>query len=244
VPQVILAADHRARGIITIEAYADYLAALRAALPACDGVMASAQPLADLVEDGVRAGQTTYLSVNRTGLAGTVFELDDRLVTSVGRAVAAGYTGVKVMTRIDRDDPGTAGALQLLGEVLDAASASGLDALVEPLSWRDGAIDRTVDGVVYAAVIAHDMGAPNLKVPVPDAAPGNARVAAVARVVASVGVPVLFLGGPHRADRDAVLSEVGDAMRGGGSGVVIGRTVYQDDDPADMAKRIAALVHG
>ena len=52
---------------------------------------------------------------------------------------------------------------------------------------------------MLAAVIAHDLGAPLLKVPVPDVPAGGARVEAVARIVASVGVPVLFLGGPHDA---------------------------------------------
>ena len=59
---------------------------------------------------------------------------------------------------------------------------------------------RDTDSIVYAAVVAHDLGAPVLKVPVPDVEPGAARVDAVARIVASVGVPVLFLGGPRRAD--------------------------------------------
>jgi hypothetical protein len=47
-PVLVLAADHRARGVITVERYSDYLASLRAALDHCDGILASAQPLADL----------------------------------------------------------------------------------------------------------------------------------------------------------------------------------------------------
>jgi DhnA family fructose-bisphosphate aldolase class Ia len=61
-------------------------------------------------------------------------------------------------------------------------------------------MSRATDDIVMAAVIAHDLGAPLLKVPVPDVPAGPGRVDAVARVVASVGVPVLFLGGPHRPD--------------------------------------------
>lgn len=240
---LLLAADHRARGVLTIERYDDYLAALEAALPACDGLLASAQPLADLRARGAVDGRT-YLSLNRTGLAGARFELDDRLVTTCQRAADDGCTGVKIMTRIDLDDPLTAPALELLGQVLDEARGLGLEALVEPLRWRDGAIDRSADAIVFAAVVAHDMGAPLLKVPVPDAPAGPARADAVARVVASVGAPVLFLGGPHRGDRDAVLSEVADAIAGGGAGMAIGRTVYQDDDPAAMAGLVADLVHG
>jgi DhnA family fructose-bisphosphate aldolase class Ia len=242
-PLVLLAADHRARGVITIEAYGAYVAALEAALPHCDGVLASAQPLADLAK--AAAGKRTYLSINRTGLAGSTFELDDRLVAPVKLAGDLGYTGIKHMTRIDRSDPYTPAGLELLGEVLAEARSLGIDALIEPLSWSGGVIDRTTDAIVYAAVIAHDLGAPLVKVPVPgDAAPGRARAAAARRVVESVGVPVLFLGGPRTDDRSALLAEVADAMDGGGAGMAIGRAVYQDPDPAGMAELVGALVRG
>ncbi len=149
------------------------------------------------------------------------------------------------MTRIDRDDPITADALELLGRVLEESRALGLDALIEPLGWVNGAIDRTTRGIVEAAVIAHDMGAPLLKVPVPaDATPGPARADAVRRVVESIGAPVLFLGGPRSADRATLISEVADAMAGGAAGLAIGRAIYQDPDPSAMAALVADLVHG
>jgi DhnA family fructose-bisphosphate aldolase class Ia len=233
--------------VITIEAYAPYLAALAAALPACDGLLASRQPLQDLASSGALGpGQRTYLSINRTGLAGSAFELDDRLVTSVAAAAAEGWTGIKHMTRIDLADPVTAPALELLGTVIDDARAAGVEALIEALSWRDGRMARDTDAVVLAAVIAHDMGAPLLKVPVPDVSPGRERIAAVARVVASVGVPVLFLGGPRGdpSGRPAVLDEITDAMAGGAAGMAIGRHVFEDPEPETMAKLVADAVHG
>jgi DhnA family fructose-bisphosphate aldolase class Ia len=247
-PALILAADHRARGIVTVEDYATYTAALAKALPHCDGILATAQPLGDLRASGALGPQQrTYLSINRTGLAGSVFELDDRLVASVERAADDGWTGVKHMVRIDRQDPATAPALELLGQVLEDAQALALEALIEPLVWRDGAMARDVDSIVLAAVIAHDMGAPLLKVPVPDAAPGAERQDAVRRVVGSVGVPVLFLGGPRRegdgADK-ALLAEAADAMAGGAAGLAIGRTVYQHPDAGAMAAALADVVHG
>jgi DhnA family fructose-bisphosphate aldolase class Ia len=230
---------------VTIEPYAEYLAAVRAALPACDGILASAQPLADLVAAGdVGPHQRTYLSLNRTGLHGSAFELDDRLVATVTRAAAAGYAGVKLMTRIDLADRETSAALELLGHVLEEAAAAGIQALVEPLSWSAGRVDASVDGIVLAAVIAHDLGAPLLKVPVPAADAGPARIEAVRRVTASVGAPVLFLGGQRRPGRTAVLSAVADAMAGGGAGVALGRALYQDPDPAAMAGLVADLVGG
>jgi len=244
-PALILAADHRARGVMTIEDYGAYLAALAAALPACDGILATRQPLQDLAASGALGPQhRTYLSLNRTGLAGSAFELDDRLVTTVGRAVADGWTGVKHMTRIDLTDPVTAAALELLGRVIDDARTAGVEALVESVSWRQGAMARDTDAIVLAAVIAHDLGAPVLKVPVPAVAPGRDRVAAVARVVASVGVPVLFLGGPRVGQgRQAVLDEVADAMAGGAAGMAVGRVVFEDPEPATMARLVADVVH-
>jgi class I fructose-bisphosphate aldolase len=167
----------------------------------------------------------------------------------VERAAAEGWTGVKHMTRIDLADPLTAPALELLGTVLESARAAGLEALVECLSWRDGKVARDTDSIVYAAIVAHDLGAPVLKVPVPDVARGNARVDAVARIVASVGVPVLFLGGPRRADdtgrdpREDVLDEIRDAMAGGAAGLAVGRVVFQDPEPATMARLVADAVH-
>ncbi|HEX3796380.1 MAG TPA: hypothetical protein VHV57_17940 [Acidimicrobiales bacterium] len=245
IPALILAADHRARGVMTTENYGDYVRALAQALPACDGILASAQPLGHLTSAGaVTEVHRTYLSLNRTGLAGSAFELDDRLVASVPRAAADGWTGVKHMTRIDLRDPVTSAALELLGQVLEQSRAAGLEALIEPLMWRDGRIARDPDSIVTAAVIAHDMGAPIIKVPVPSVAPGAERQRAIARVVASVGVPVLFLGGPvSQEGREPVLDEVRDVMAGGGGGMAIGRTVYQDADPAEMAGLVADIVH-
>jgi DhnA family fructose-bisphosphate aldolase class Ia len=244
-PALILAADHRARGVVTMENYREYVHALAQALPSCDGLLATVQPMADLTAAAhVTPRHRTYLSLNRTGLAGSAFELDDRLVTSVDRAAADGRTGIKHMTRIDLADPLTAPALELLGRVLEQADAAEMDALVEPLYWRDGRLSHATDDIVLAAVIVHDMGAPIVKVPLPDAAPGADRQRAVARVVASVGVPVLFLGGPlSSAGRTPVLAEVRDVMEGGGAGMAMGRAVYQDPDPAEMAGLVARAVH-
>lgn len=244
-PALVLAADHRARGVMTVERYADYLAALTEALPLCDGILATAQPLGDLARLGrLRSGQRTYLSINRTGLAGTVFELDDRLVATVARAAADGWSGVKLMTRIDAADPGGAAALELLGQVLEDARSAQLEAMIEPLWWRDGRMSRATDDIVAAAVITHDLGSPLLKVPVPDERPGPERTRAVDRVVGSVGAPVLFLGGPHRdPGGDGVVAEARDVMAGGGAGMAVGRAILEEASPAAAAAELAEVVH-
>jgi DhnA family fructose-bisphosphate aldolase class Ia len=244
-PTLILAADHRARGVATIENYADYVGAIRAALPHCDGILATAKPLADLAAGGALTERhRTYLSLNRTGLAGSAFELDDRLVTTVARAQADGWTGIKHMTRIDLGDTHTAPALELLGRVIDEAASAGLEALIECVGWRDGKMARDTDTIVYAAILAHDMGAPVLKVPVPDEHSGEPRVEAIGRVVASVGCPVLFLGGPWRDDDEGLVAEATDVMAGGGAGLAVGRAIIQHQDPDKMAARVRDVVQG
>jgi DhnA family fructose-bisphosphate aldolase class Ia len=245
-PALVLAADHRARGVMTIENNSRYLSILTEALPHCDGILATVQPLAALARSGaLRPAQRTYLSINRTGLAGMAFELDDRLVASVDRAAADGWTGVKLMTRIAPTDPGGAAALELLGRVLEDAKSAGLDALIEPVVWRAGRMSKATDDIVLAAVIAHDLGAPLLKVPVPNETAGSARIDAVRRIVESVGVPVLFLGGPpDPRGGDRVLEETRDVMAGGAAGLALGRGILHSDSPSAMAKELADIVHG
>ena len=174
-PALILAADHRARAVLTTENWAEFFGSLAKSLPACDGILATAQPLEGLAAAGhVTPRHRTYLSLNRTGLAGSVFELDDRLVASVGRAASDGWTGIKHMTRIDFDDPLTAPALELLGQVLEQARAAGLEALVEPLRVARGPDPpRHRLRSCWRPCVAHDMGAPVIKVPVPAVAAGR-----------------------------------------------------------------------
>ena len=49
-PALILAADHRARAVLTTENWAEFFGSLAQALPFCDGILATAQPLPDLAE--------------------------------------------------------------------------------------------------------------------------------------------------------------------------------------------------
>ena len=202
VPALILAADHRARGVITIERYADYLgraAGGAAALRRRPGQRPAARAPGRVGR--LAARHRTYLSINRTGLAGSAFELDDRLVASVGRAADDGWTGVKHMTRIDNGRPRTARPpSSCSARCWRRPRTAGLDALdrAAALARRPDVAPDT-DDVVLAAVIAHDLGAPLLKVPVPEAGPGAAGRCGP-RVVAGVGVPVLFLGGPTRRE--------------------------------------------
>ena len=77
----------------------------------------------------------------------------------------------------------------------------------------------------------------------PEVSPGELRVEVVGRVVASVGVPVLF-GGPHGGDGGSILEAARDVMAGGGAGLALGRAILEEPSPSEAARRLAAVVHG
>ena len=78
----VLAADHRARAVRLPRrtGHRDYFGALGAALPFCDGSWPPAALAGLTSRSGIWRLSAQLSVVDRTGLAGSVFELDDRLV--------------------------------------------------------------------------------------------------------------------------------------------------------------------
>ncbi|MGV9310709.1 2-amino-3,7-dideoxy-D-threo-hept-6-ulosonate synthase [Streptomyces sp. NPDC003691] len=96
---------------------------------------------------------------------------------------------------------------------------------------------RAPELVAHAASLAADLGADIVKtdyVGTPEQ---------MADVVRACPIPVIVAGGAHRAETDAVLAQVADALRGGAAGVAMGRNVFQADEPGWMAGAVARLVH-
>ena len=95
----------------------DLLDRLRAALadPGVDGVLATADILDDLLLLGALEDKVVFSSMNRGGLAGSTFELDDRMTAATaGATAAAKMNGGKMLCRIDLDDPGTVATVDSL----------------------------------------------------------------------------------------------------------------------------------
>src|SRR3984957_12927691 len=100
---VLIAADHTARGTLRagrlMTAMADrtsLLERLCVALgrPGVDGVLGSADVLEDLLLLGALDGKVVIGSMKRGGLAGTVFEIDDRFTSYDAAALEAlGFGG-------------------------------------------------------------------------------------------------------------------------------------------------------
>jgi hypothetical protein len=251
---VLIAADHPARGALAArgkpQAMAnrqDLLARLATALerPGVDGVLGTPDIVEDLLLLGALEDKVVIGSMNRGGLAGSVFELDDRYTAYDARSLAdLGLDGGKMLIRIALDDPGTVRTLEHTARAISELAASGLMALVEPFmsSWEDGKLvnDLSADEVIKSAGIASGLGATSrhtwLKLPVVDD---------MERVMLSTTLPTLLLGGDPQGSDDEVFASWEKALGlPGVRGLVVGRALLypQNDDVAAAVDVAAGLV--
>lgn len=243
---MMIAADHPARGALragdrplAMADRAGLLDRLCLALsrPGVNGVLGTPDILEDLLLLGALEGKVVVGSMNRGGLAGTCFEIDDRFTAYDAPSIAAaGYEGGKMLLRIDPDDGGTAPTLEACARAVSALADRRLMAMVEPfLSHRvDGRVrnELTPEAMILAIGVASGLGTTSaytwLKVPV---------VEDLERVLAASMLPALILGGEVGADQDAAFAGWRKALAlPTVQGLVIGRSLlYPPDDDVAAA---------
>lgn len=248
---MMIAADHPARGALragnrplAMADRADLLDRVCAALarPGVNGVLGTPDVLEDLLLLGALEDKVVVGSMNRGGLVGTAFEVDDRFTAYDAATIAAHrFEGGKMLLRIDPDDPATAPTLAGCGTAVGALAGHELLAMIEPfLAHRvDGRLrnDLTADAMIQAMTVAAGLGPTSartwLKVPI---------VADMARAMAATTLPALILGGEVADDRDAMLAGWAQALAlPTVQGLVIGRSLlYPPDD--DVAGAVDAAV--
>jgi hypothetical protein len=252
----IIAADHPARGALRVGdrpmALADraqLLERLSLALrrPGVDGVLGTADVIEDLLMLRALDGKLVVGSMNRGGLAGTVFELDDRFTGYDAATIARmRFDGGKMLFRIDPDDPATAATMEACARAVSELAAHGLMAMVEPFISRrvDGRVcnDLSPDAVIRSITVAAGLGTTSaytwLKVP---------AVEDMERVLAASTLPALLLGGEVGAGQDAVFAQWHKALRiPSVRGLVAGRTLLfpPDDDVAGAVDAAVGLLRG
>jgi hypothetical protein len=193
----VIAADHPARGALKVGGdpmamadRGDLLDRLRVALdnPGCSGVLATADILEDLLLLGALEGKAVFGSMNRGGLAGAGFEIDDRFTGMTAEGIERlGFDGGKTLTRIDLDDPATPAILEQTAKAVDDLAARGKVAMVEPFmsSRVEGRVvnDLRTEAVVRSVAIASGLGSttapPWLKLP---PAPAQGAIAPLRRL--------------------------------------------------------------
>jgi hypothetical protein len=253
---LVVAADHPARGALGVRSdgmamadRGDLLGRLATAVsrPGVDGVLGTADILDDLLLLGALEGKLAIGSMNRGGLQGASFELDDRFTAY--RAVDIdrfGLDGGKMLTRICLDDPGTAATLAASAQAVTELAERRLMAMVEPFLSvrRDGRVTNLLDAesTIRSIAIASGLGASSaytwLKLPVVDDLP---------RVMEATTLPTLLLGGDPQGDPSDTYAAWGRAVGlPAVRGLVVGRALlYPPDGDVGAAVDIAAeLVHG
>ncbi|MDH2414029.1 aldolase [Nocardioides sp. CER19] len=251
---MLLAADHPARGALRVgddpmamANRGELLRRLAIALnrPGVDGFLGTPDLVEDLLLMGALDDKVVLGSMNRGGLVGTAFEIDDRMTAYDAATIAGmGYDGGKMLLRIDPDDPATVRTLERCAAGVSELASRRLMAMVEPfISHRvDGRVrnDLSPDAVIRSATVAAGLGNTSahtwLKLPVVDE---------MERVAESTALPVLLLGGEASIDQPATLDRWQRAVKlPSVFGMIVGRALLYppDGDVAGAVDRTVGLL--
>jgi DhnA family fructose-bisphosphate aldolase class Ia len=248
---MIIACDHPARGSLSAAGKATAMASRSDLLdrlvtavtrPGVDGLLATADIAEDLLMLGVLEEKLVFASMNRGGLQGAAFEMDDRNTGyDVRGTIDAGFEGAKMLLRIDLEDSATVATLEQCGQAITDLNRAELIAMVEPfMSSRYGGKivnDLSADAVIKSVHIAQGLGASSaytwMKLPV---------VHEMERVMDATTLPTLLLGGDPDSAPDETYAQWQAALAlPSVRGLVVGRTMlYPADD--DVAKAVDTAV--
>lgn len=244
----LVAADHPARGALAVgdrplamAGRRDLLDRLLVALadPRVDGVLATADVVEDLLLLDALHDKVVIGSMNRGGLAGAAWEIDDRFTGYDPESITAHrLDGGKMLLRLVDDDPGTVPTLQACAAAVSALADRGVPAMVEPLPYRraGGTLVPAGDAasLARAITVASGLGRTSaytwLKLPAPEDL----------SVLDATTLPCVVLGGAPSGDPAADLAAWGTTLTHPVvRGLVVGRTLlYPPDD--DVATAVAA----
>ena len=238
---MLLAADHTARGIIAAgnnpTAIADRFILLDKlirglAVAGVDGVMASADILEELAWLGALEEKVAIGTMNRGGIIGATWELDDRLTAYDAEHIKSmGLDGGKTLLRIDETDPGVARTIEMVAQVTTQLADLELVSMIEPLPYMknsDGraVLDPSEEKLIKVVSIASALGSSSaftwLKIP----APANPE-----RVAAATSCPILLLGGDPGSNWEEVFAKWEKALTVPNiRGLVPGRALLYGED--------------
>ncbi|MEU2582052.1 deoxyribose-phosphate aldolase [Streptomyces avermitilis] len=240
---LIVAADHPARGALGVGGRglamahrADLLERLCVALarPGVDGVLATADILEDLLLLGVLENKVVMGSMNRGGLAGASFEMDDRFTGHRPEDIERlRFDAGKLLLRIDYADRGSLETLESTARTIDAMAARRLPVFVEPFISRrvDGTVrnDLGAEAVTRSIAIASGLAGTSaytwLKLPVTED-PDD-----MGEVLETSTLPTVLLGGEVGEDQEGAYERWRKALRlPTVQGMVVGRSLLY---PAD-----------
>lgn len=252
---MLLAADHTGRGIISAgnnpTAIADRFVLLDKLIrglnvAGVDGVMASADILEELAWLGALEEKVAIGTMNRGGIIGASWELDDRLTAYDAEHIKSmGLDGGKTLLRIDETDPGVARTIEMVARVTTQLADLELVSMIEPLPYMkngDGRaiLDPSEEKLIKVVSIASALGSSSaytwLKIP----APANPE-----KVAAATSCPILLLGGDPGSNWEEVFAKWERALTVPNiRGLVPGRALLfgEDLDVEAAVSRAAKMV--
>ena len=252
---MIVAADHPARGALGVgdrkfamANRAELLERLCLAVsrPGVDGVLATADILDDLLLLGALDGKVVMGSMNRGGLQGASFELDDRFTGHRAQDIERlRFDAGKLLLRIDYDDPGSLTTLESTARAIDDMAARQLPLFVEPFISRrtdEGKLrnDLSAEAVIKSIAISSGLGGTSaytwLKLPVTEN-PDD-----MAQVMETSTLPAVLLGGEVGDDQDGAYEKWRGALQlPTVRGLVVGRSLLYPPD-GDVAAAVDTAV--
>jgi DhnA family fructose-bisphosphate aldolase class Ia len=253
---LIVAVDHTARGMLAAGsdplAVADRYTLLDRVMralkvPGVDGVMGSADILEELAWLGALDGVVAIGTMNRGGIIGARWELDDRLTAyDADHIEEYGLDGGKTLVRIEDTDAGVARTLEMVAALSTELADRKLMNMIEPLPYlidENGRarLDSSTERLIKVVAIASGLGSSSaytwLKLP---ASPDMDKVAG------ATTMPIVMLGGDPGADAARTFAGWQAAMAEPNvRGLVAGRAlVYPEDGDVEGAvSAAAAIVH-
>jgi len=245
----IIAADHTARGMVALGddllAMANRRVMLERLLtalehPRVDGVLASTDIMDDLVLLGALDDRVAVGTMNRGGLAGATWELDDRFTAyDTAHLIAANLDAGKMLLRIDEADAGTVPTLHSCARAVQELNDEHMLAMVEPIPYTKNDAGR--------AVWDHDPHKLLRAVGVCAALGGSSAytwlkiqaTADIGTIAAMTTQPLLLLGGAPGPDPEATFATWERALQEPTvRGLVVGRALLYPPD-GDVARSVA-----
>ncbi len=158
------------------------------------------------------------------------------LVCSVERAIKMGADGVSIHINIGADDEPE--MLQDAHKAIESAREWGMPLLAMMYSRGKKITDEHNPEVVNIAVrVGAELGADIVKTNY------TGDVDSFHEIVKGCPVPVIIAGGPKMNTEIDVFYMIYESIQAGGSGVAMGRNVFQAEDPTKMVNAISLLVH-
>lgn len=261
----IVAADHPARGSLSVGndplAMADrhsLLSRLVCTLQSqwVDGVLGSMEILEDLLilhglmnktGAGFLDGKLLITSLNRGGLPGGAWELDDPITGTDAKTCAAlGLDAAKMLLRFDFTSRDTIRTIEYCAAGVRDMNSQNLPIILEPLPVeKHGSSYRVLkdpDQLIRLIAVTSALGDSSrniwLKIPF---------TSDFERVAASTTLPIVILGGDRNSGIDELLYDLKQALNSSHQvrGAMYGRNVLYPENahPKDVAEAIGKLVH-